>query len=136
MRVDKAPDARLLLIVENGFGVLTKPESYTIHKRGGMGMKSIKTEGRNGKVVFAACVRIGTADSDADSAAGEDTGAQDQAVGGAADSLVVITANGQIIRMSVAGIRECGRGASGAKGVDVAKNARVISASVIPPESP
>ena len=56
--------------------------------------------------------------------------------GGAADSLVVITANGQIIRMSVAGIRECGRGSSGVKVVDVAKNDRVISASVIPPESP
>ena len=54
--------------------------------------------------------------------------------GAAADSLVVITANGQIIRMSVAGIRECGRGSSGVKVVDVAKNDRVISASVVPGE--
>ncbi|MBQ7722517.1 MAG: DNA gyrase subunit A [Kiritimatiellae bacterium] len=112
VKVDKTEDARLLLIVENGFGVLTHPESYTIHKRGGMGMKSIKTEGRNGKVVFAACVKVG----------------------GTADSLVVITAAGQIIRMSVAGIRECGRGSSGVKVVDVAKNDRVISASVVPGE--
>ena len=110
VKVDKTDDARLLLIVENGYGVLTRPESYTIHKRGGKGMKSIKTEGRNGKVVFAACVRTGSA----------------------ADSLVVITAGGQIIRMSVAGIRECGRGSSGVKVVDVAKNDRVISASVVP----
>ena len=34
--------------------------------------------------------------------------------------------------MSVAGIRECGRGSSGVKVVDVAKNDRVISASVVP----
>ena len=147
VKVDKADDSRLLLIVENGYGVLTKPESYTIHKRGGKGMKSIKTEGRNGKVVFAACVRIGgTADSDAADVA---VGAQDQAAneqttkrtneqtavgGNAADSLVVITANGQIIRMSVAGIRECGRGSAGVKVVNVAKNDRVISASVVPAE--
>ena len=55
--------------------------------------------------------------------------------GCAADSLVVITANEQIIRMSVAGIRECGRGSSGVKVVDVAKNDRVISASVVPGEN-
>ncbi len=52
----------------------------------------------------------------------------------AADSLVVITANGQIIRMSVAGIRECGRGSSGVKVVDVSSKDRVISASVVPGE--
>ena len=142
VRVDKAPDARLLLIVENGFGVLTKPESYTIHKRGGMGMKSIKTEGRNGKVVFAACVRTGSEGpedqvvQDANEQTTKRTNEQTSVGGAAADSLVVITANGQIIRMSVAGIRECGRGSSGVKVVDVAKNDRVISASVIPPESP
>ena len=127
VKVDKADDARLLLIVENGYGVLTRPESYTIHKRGGMGMKSIRTEGRNGKVVFAACVRIGAAGSgSADIAAG--------AQNPAADSLVVITAAGQIIRMSAKGIRECGRGSAGVKVVDVAKKDRVISASVVPAE--
>ena len=47
---------------------------------------------------------------------------------------MVITANGQIIRMSVAGIRECGRGSAGVKVVNVAKNDRVISASVVPAE--
>ena len=140
VRVDKAPDARLLLIVENGFGVLTKPESYTIHKRGGMGMKSIKTEGRNGKVVFAACVRTGSEGpegqvvQDANEQTTKRTNEQTSVGGVAADSLVVITANGQIIRMSVAGIRECGRGSSGVKVVDVAKNDRVISASVVPGE--
>ena len=36
--------------------------------------------------------------------------------------------------MSVRGIRECGRGSSGVKVVDVAKNDRVISASVVPGE--
>ena len=53
---------------------------------------------------------------------------------GGADSLVVITAAGQIIRMSVAGIRECGRGSSGVKVVNVSRNDRVISASVVPAE--
>ena len=164
VKVDKAEDSRLLLIVENGFGVLTRPDSYTIHKRGGQGMKSIKTEGRNGKVVFAACVRIGSADSDAvseDEGTGnkeEGTGTREQGTDNgergtgngesgdnsslvtrhsslaAADSLVVITAAGQIIRMSVAGIRECGRGSSGVKVVNVSRNDRVISASVVPAE--
>ena len=132
VKVDKADDSRLLLIVENGYGVLTRPGSYTIHKRGGKGMKSIRTEGRNGKVVFAACVRVGAIES---GDAGENAGEQDVPTAvGAADSLVVITAAGQIIRMSVAGIRECGRGSAGVKVVDVAKNDRVISASVVPAE--
>ena len=122
VRMDKEADSRLLLIVENGYGVLTRPESYTIHKRGGMGMKSIRTGGRNGKVVFAACVHVG-----------EDAGAEAQeAPAGKADSLVAITAGGQIIRISVGGIRECGRGSIGVKVVDVSRNDRVISASVVP----
>ncbi|MBP5544815.1 MAG: DNA gyrase subunit A [Kiritimatiellae bacterium] len=136
VKVDKAEDARLLLIVENGYGVLTRPASYTIHKRGGMGMKSINTEGRNGKVVFAACVRTGNVGGTGNGEQGTDgeRGTGNGERGTAADSLVVITANGQIIRMSVRGIRECGRGSSGVKVVDVAKNDRVISASVVPGE--
>ena len=106
-----------------------------------MGMKSIKTEGRNGKVVFAACVRTGSEGpegevvQDANEQTTKRTNEQTAVGGNAADSLVVITANGQIIRMSVAGIRECGRGSSGVKVVDVAKNDRVISASVVPGEN-
>lgn len=127
VKVDKADDARLLLIVENGFGVLTKPESYTVHKRGGKGMKSIRTTGRNGKVVFAACVHVGVAVDQEDAAGGEHPSETNQA-----DGLVVMTANGQIIRMSVKGIRECGRGSSGVRIVNVAENDRVISASIAP----
>jgi DNA gyrase subunit A len=150
VKVDKADDARLLLIVENGYGVLTRPESYTIHKRGGKGMKSISTTGRNGKVVFADCVRVGVAADGPESQEGPESpespetdengqtvkrsNGQTAAGGAAADSLVVITAAGQIIRMSVKGIRECGRGSSGVKVVNVSRNDRVISASVIPAE--
>ena len=138
VKIDKADDARLLLIVENGYGVLTRPESYTIHKRGGKGMKSIKTGGRNGKVVFAACVHKGVDDEPAEEQPAETTSeavvAEPEASADAskADGLVVITAGGQIIRMSVKGIRECGRGSSGVKVVTVAENDRVISASVAP----
>nr|MCR5672697.1 hypothetical protein [Lachnospiraceae bacterium] len=64
----------------------------------------------------------------------ENPEAMDNGQTAAADSLVVITANGQIIRMAVTGIRECGRGSSGVKVVNVAKNDRVISASVVPGE--
>ncbi len=123
VKVEKTEDSRLLLLVENGFGVLTKPESYTIHKRGGKGMKSIKTGGRNGRVVFAECVHIGK-EVTVTTEEGEKT-----EVGGD-DSLLVITQQGQMIRFSVAGVRECGRGSMGVRVVNVAENDKVISASV------
>ncbi len=121
VKVDKTEDSRILLIVENGYGVLTKPESYTIHKRGGKGMKSISTGSRNGKVVYADCVHTGT------EVAPETEGGESTITG--ADSLLVITAGGQMIRTSVANIRECGRGSMGVKVVTVADGDKVISAS-------
>lgn len=122
VKVDKAEDARLLLIVENGYGVLNKPDSYTIHRRGGKGMKSIKTEGRNGRVVFAGCVNIGKV-------VGQEG---EKEIREGSDSLLVITAKGQIVRTPVGDIRECGRGTSGVRVIHVAEGDRVISASTAP----
>lgn len=109
VKVEAGTEAKLLLLVENGYGVLTRPQDYTMHRRGGKGMKSIRTSGRNGKVVFAATV-LGS------------------------DSLVVITSSGQIIRMPANGISECGRGSMGVRVVSLDGEDSVISASVVPAE--
>ncbi|MBQ3747677.1 MAG: DNA gyrase subunit A, partial [Kiritimatiellae bacterium] len=56
VKVEKDPAARILFMVENGYGTLNAFDAYPIHKRGGKGVRSIDTGNRNGKVVFAAAV--------------------------------------------------------------------------------
>lgn len=144
VKVDKSEDSRLLLIVENGYGVLTRPDAYAIHKRGGKGMKSISTKGRNGKVVFAACVKAGKTienpenpenlenSENPENPENPENQVNTENAAETGDELVAITAQGQIIRIPVRQIRECGRGSSGVKVVTVSNNDRVISASVVP----
>src|SRR3989304_6470799 len=53
--VDK--NATLLTVCENGFGKRTTFDEYRLTDRGSQGVKNIKTEGRNGKVVCMKAVK-------------------------------------------------------------------------------
>jgi DNA gyrase subunit A len=123
VKVDKAENARLLLLSENGYGSLTRFADYPLKNRGGMGVKAMKTEGRNGEVVFAGAAHVATADTPA-------------------ETVLVMTAQGQSVRTDIGTIRETGRNAMGVKVVEL-KDAKgkkepdvVATAAVTPPEEP
>jgi DNA gyrase subunit A len=88
------PDAKLLVAGENGIGKRTDFEEYRIQSRGGKGIITMKTTEKTGAVIGALTVR----DS---------------------DEIMQITFKGQMVRISVAGIREAGRNTQGVKLVDL-----------------
>ena len=83
-------DTQLLTVCENGYGKRTPQDEYRGQSRAGLGLKTIKVSKRNGKVVSMVKVR-------------------------AADQLMVVTSQGKIIRMLVAGISELGRATQGVR---------------------
>ena len=106
VKVDSDPDARILVIVEQGYGKLTRFDAYPTKHRGTGGVKSIDTSARNGTVVFASEVKTD-------------------------DSLMVITVNGITLRTAVSSIRETGRIAKGVRIVRVDDDDKVASAAVV-----
>ena len=83
-------DASLLTVCEQGFGKRTTMDDYRPQKRGGLGLINIKTTERNGKVMAIKAVRDG-------------------------DELMMITANGMIIRTGLEQVREIGRNTAGVR---------------------
>ncbi|MDR0533035.1 MAG: DNA gyrase subunit A [Verrucomicrobiales bacterium] len=82
--------ATLLVAGENGIGKRTSFEEYRQQSRGGKGIITMKTGEKTGAVVGALTVN-------------------DQ------DEIMLITAKGQMVRIPVEGIRECGRNTQGVK---------------------
>jgi len=88
------PDATLLVAGENGIGKRTDFGEYRVQSRGGKGIITMKTGDKTGGVVGALTVK--------------DT-----------DEIMLITAGGQMVRIPVQGIRECGRNTQGVKLVNL-----------------
>ena len=88
------PDATLLVAGENGIGKRTDFGQYRVQSRGGKGIITMKTGDKTGGVVGALTVK--------------DT-----------DEIMLITAGGQMVRIPVQGIRECGRNTQGVKLVNL-----------------
>lgn len=93
MAVVKSED-KLLTVTENGYGKISDVDSYRHTRRGGKGVITIKTDGRNGQVVSVRRVFSG-------------------------DQLLVTSMQGKMIRMKVDEIRETGRNAKGVRIMDV-----------------
>ncbi|HTR43943.1 MAG TPA: DNA gyrase subunit A [Pseudomonadales bacterium] len=83
-------DAKLLVAGENGIGKRTDFEEYRVQSRGGKGIITMKTGEKTGAVVGALTVKDN-------------------------DELMLITFKGQMVRISVSGIREAGRNTQGVK---------------------
>ncbi|HVU28364.1 MAG TPA: DNA gyrase subunit A [Verrucomicrobiae bacterium] len=83
-------DAKLLVAGENGIGKRTDFEEYRIQSRGGKGIITMKTTEKTGAVIGALTVRDN-------------------------DEIMLITFKGQMVRISVNGIREAGRNTQGVK---------------------
>lgn len=97
------PDQRtsLLTATEHGFGKRTALSEYRKQRRGGRGIITIQTSHRNGSVVDAFQV-------------------EDE------DEVMIITANGKIVRQKVEGIRVIGRNTQGVRLIDMVEGDRVV----------
>lgn len=90
-------DESVLVVCENGFGKRSYVEDFRQTNRGGVGVRSIITNERNGNVVGALCV-------------------QDS------DGMVMISASGQTVRISMRDLRVLGRNTQGVKLVNLKDN--------------
>jgi len=101
--------AALLTVCENGYGKRTSLENYRAQSRGGVGLINIKTTARNGKVVALKAVQY-------------------------KDELMMITANGIIIRTGLDQIRSIGRNTQGVRLIKLKKGDKLVAAEKISPE--
>lgn len=116
----KNPALSLLTITTNGYGKRTAIDEYRVQpetgkprsqSRGGKGRADIKTSERNGPSVAAVGVVEG-------------------------DDVVVVTKQGQLVRMNAAGISQIGRGTQGVRVVSLNEGDAVVAASRVPAETP
>jgi DNA gyrase subunit A len=99
-------DATLLTVCENGFGKRTPIAEYRRQSRGGIGLKNIQTSDRNGQVIG-----IGNVTD--------------------RDELLLVTSQGQIIRMKAGDLRPIGRDTQGVRLMDLAEGDRLVSIATL-----
>ena len=100
----------VLSVTEGGFGKRTSVEEYRTQSRGGKGVINVKTTAKNGKVV--AIMRV-QEDSD----------------------ILVMSANGKLIRVSAQDIRAVGRATQGVRLIQVEEDDKVTAATLIEAEN-
>jgi DNA gyrase subunit A len=96
----------LLTVCENGYGKRTSLEDYRPQGRGGLGLINIKTTKRNGKVVALKAVHD-------------------------KDDLMMITANGIIIRTGLEQIRTIGRNTQGVRLIKLGSGDKLVAVEKI-----
>ncbi|MCJ7729259.1 MAG: hypothetical protein MUO27_05215, partial [Sedimentisphaerales bacterium] len=101
--------ASLLTVCEHGYGKRTSLDNYRSQNRGGVGLINIKTTDRNGKVVALKAVQF-------------------------ADELMLITANGQIMRTGLDQIRPIGRNTQGVRLIKLKEGDKLVAVAKIAPE--
>jgi len=99
-------ETTFLCCTEHGYGKRTDFDEYRGQRRGGKGIISIRTSDRNGKVVGAHAVR-------------ED------------DALMLITANGKMIRTQVSDLRVIGRTTQGVRLINLDDGDTLVSATTV-----
>jgi DNA gyrase subunit A len=95
--------ASLLTVCEMGYGKRTELEGYRVQSRGGKGLINIKTTKRNGNVVTIKAVH-------------DD------------DELMMITANGMIVRTGLEEVRSIGRNTAGVRMISLKLADRLVAA--------
>jgi len=95
--------ACLLAVSENGYGKRTSVEEYNSQKRGGQGVFTLKTGGRNGAMVAALQVVE-------------------------EDQVMMMTDTGRLVRIRMNGVSVIGRNTQGVKLIDCTAPERVIGA--------
>jgi len=95
--------ASLLAVSENGFGKRTSVNEYSRQKRGGRGVFTLKTGGRNGAMIGALQVL-------------DD------------DQIMMMTDTGRLVRIRMNGVSIIGRNTQGVKLIDCSSDEKVIGA--------
>ena len=103
------PGTACLLATSNGYGKRTSFDEFRPQNRGGRGIIGIQTTERNGEVVAAASIR-------------ED------------EALMMMTANGMIVRSPADQIRVIGRNTQGVRLINLDDGDQLIEAIVVPSE--
>ncbi len=104
--LDKGSGASILTVTERGFGKRTDPKEYRSQGRGGKGIISVRTTPRNGNAVAVLQV------------------ADDQ-------EIMLMTAEGKIIRLTVKDIRVIGRNTQGVRLIGLDPNDRVFGVTTL-----
>ena len=99
-------DGTLLTVCENGYGKRTDVSEYRRQSRGGIGLKNVQTSDRNGLVIGIAYVTD-------------------------RDELLLVTEQGQIIRMKAGDLRPIGRDTQGVRLMDLAEGDRLVSIATL-----
>ncbi|MFU8781388.1 MAG: DNA gyrase C-terminal beta-propeller domain-containing protein, partial [Kiritimatiellia bacterium] len=102
-------ESSFMVCTSNGYGKKTEFEEYRQQNRGGSGIKAIKTSERNGEVVEGHAVH-------------ED------------EALMLVTANGKMMRMKVSDFRVIGRNTQGVRLMNMDEGDKLVSASPFQPE--
>jgi DNA gyrase subunit A len=102
-------DSTLLVCTENGYGKRTEFGEYRSQTRGGKGIIAIRTSERNGVVVGAHSVKE-------------------------TDALMLITANGIMIKMQVDDVRVIGRATQGVRLINLGEGDKLVAATTVEPE--
>ena len=96
----------LLTVCENGYGKRTDLSEYRQQTRGGIGLKNVQTSERNGLVIDIANV--------------VDT-----------DEVLLVSEQGQIIRMTAGDLRPIGRDTQGVRLMDLAEGDKLVSVATL-----
>jgi DNA gyrase subunit A len=97
----------MLVIMENGYGKRTKVDQFATHARGGVGIRAGVVTAKTGKTVDV------------------------RALGDARDEVVVVSTQGQVIRMALSGISLIGRATQGVRIMRMADNDKVASVALV-----
>jgi DNA gyrase subunit A len=95
------PGATVLTVTEKGFGKRTPLDDYRVQNRGGLGIITIRTSERNGKVIGIAQV------------------VDD-------DQVMLVTNGGQVLRCKVKSISTMGRATQGVRVMDLAEGEKLV----------
>lgn len=95
-------DETILIVCENGFGKRSSVDEFRQTNRGGVGVRSIITNERNGSVVGALCVTDN-------------------------DGMVMISSSGQTVRISMRDLRVMGRNTQGVKLANLRENDYLVA---------
>ncbi len=101
------PGTELLVVMENGYGKRTQVDQFTTHARGGVGIKAGVVTSKTGKTVDV------------------------RAIGDATDDLVIVSTQGQIIRLALSGISRIGRATQGVRIMRMKDDDRVASIALV-----
>ena len=102
-----SPETQLLVVMENGYGKRTKVEQFAKHARGGVGIKAGVVTDKTGKTVDV------------------------RAIESVDDDLVIVSTNGQVIRLPLKEISLIGRATQGVRIMRMKEGDKVASVALI-----